>query len=75
MEMAGGIAIFEWDEAKNRLNQTRHGVSFEQARLAFADPDRLIFADLDHSIDEKRLFCLGLTGGGVMTLVRAIPMP
>ena len=29
-------SIFEWDEAKNRANQAKHGVSFERAQLAFA---------------------------------------
>lgn len=60
--------IFEWDEAKNRLNQAKHGVSSEQARHAFADPHRVIFADLDHGFGEERFFCLGCAGGGVMTV-------
>jgi uncharacterized DUF497 family protein len=68
MEGENGIAIFEWNEAKNRLNQAKHGVSFEQARHAFADPNRLIFADLDHSIVEDRLFCIDVASGGVMTV-------
>jgi uncharacterized DUF497 family protein len=42
--------------------------SFEQARHALADPNRLIFADLDHSIVEDRLFCIGVAGGGVITV-------
>jgi uncharacterized DUF497 family protein len=29
---------FEWDEAKNRSNQRRHGVSFEKASAVFLDP-------------------------------------
>ncbi len=29
---------FEWDEEKNLSNQQKHGVSFELAVLAFADP-------------------------------------
>jgi uncharacterized DUF497 family protein len=56
--------VFEWDEAKNCLNQDKHGVSFELAKHAFADPNRLIFSDLDHSTDEARLFCLGVAGAG-----------
>ncbi len=60
--------LFEWDEVKNRINHDTHGVSFDQARHAFADPNRVIFADLDHSRDEDRLFCLGMVGGGVMTV-------
>jgi uncharacterized DUF497 family protein len=63
---SGGI--FEWDETKNRLNQDKHGVSFEEARHAFVDPNRVILADLDHSGDERRFFCLGWTGCGVMTV-------
>lgn len=29
---------FEWDEAKARANLLKHGVSFEEALTAFADP-------------------------------------
>lgn len=28
----------EWDERKNRLNQTKHGIAFETAALVFEDP-------------------------------------
>jgi uncharacterized DUF497 family protein len=62
------ITIFEWDEAKNLINQAKHGISFQQARHAFTDPKRIIYADLDHSIIEDRLFGLGIAGGGVMTV-------
>jgi uncharacterized protein len=59
---------FGWDATKNRHNETKHGLSFEEAMHAFADPNRLIFADLDHSQDEERFFCLGRTEAGVMTV-------
>jgi len=68
MDAADGLTIFEWDEVKNLLNQSKHGVSFEQARHAFTDPNRLIFADFDHSVDEDRLFCIGWVETGVMTV-------
>jgi len=29
---------FEWDEAKNLINQRKHGISFEQAIEVFNDP-------------------------------------
>ena len=29
---------FEWDEAKNRANKRKHGVSFEEASQVFEDP-------------------------------------
>jgi len=37
---------FEWDETKNRLNQQKHGVSFEDAKIVFDDP--LQISKLDH---------------------------
>ena len=36
---------FEWDEAKNGSNQLKHGVSFELASEAFADPLHVCLAD------------------------------
>lgn len=32
---------FEWDETKNKLNQRKHGVSFEEAKMVFDDPFQL----------------------------------
>ena len=29
---------FEWDEEKNRVNRTKHGIHFEEAREIFAGP-------------------------------------
>ena len=36
---------FEWDEEKNKTNQTKHGISFEIAREIFDDPLALSFLD------------------------------
>jgi hypothetical protein len=33
---------FEWDENKNLANIEKHGVSFEESKLAFLDPKRKI---------------------------------
>jgi uncharacterized DUF497 family protein len=59
---------FEWDPRKDRENQRKHGVSFELAQYAFADADRVIAKDLSHSQDEKRFFCFGMVGDGVLTV-------
>ena len=59
---------FERDPRKDRENQKKHGVSFEFAQYAFADPDRVIAADLSHSRDEPRYFCFGRIGDGVLTV-------
>ena len=55
--MARRVA-FEWDEEKDRLNQEKHGVSFQEARKAFEDQNRVIIEDLEHSQSEDRYFCL-----------------
>ena len=59
---------FEWDEKKNKENITKHGVPFEVAQYAFADPDRVIAEDLGHSEEEKRYYCFGRVGDGIITV-------
>ncbi|MFP4349182.1 MAG: BrnT family toxin [Desulfococcaceae bacterium] len=59
---------FEWDSAKDQINQDKHGVSFALAQLAFLDQKRVILEDLDHSGIEKRYYCLGRVAGGIMTV-------
>jgi len=46
--------MFEWDPQKARANRLKHGVSFEEAATAFADPDGLDGEDLEHSLIEPR---------------------
>ncbi len=36
---------FEWDEAKAAANLRKHGVSFEEAASAFADPKAVLAED------------------------------
>ena len=59
---------FEWDPRKDEENQSKHGVSFAEAQLAFVDPLRVIAEDLSHGSTEKRHYCFGLAGEGVMTV-------
>jgi uncharacterized DUF497 family protein len=59
---------FEWDPVKNQTNLEKHGVSFDLAQFAFADPNRVILKDLEHSEDEKRYFCLGEVAEGILTV-------
>jgi len=61
-------ARFDWDEKKNRENQRKHGVSFELAQLAFIDAKRVIAEDLAHGHGEKRYYCMGRVGPGVLTV-------
>lgn len=59
---------FEWDSAKDRQNRQKHGVSFVIAQRAFADPQRVILSDEEHSADEARYYCVGRVGDGVLTV-------
>jgi len=59
---------FVWDPEKDLVNQDKHGVSFAEAQAAFADPDRVIAEDLSHSQSEKRYYCFGKAGEGILTV-------
>lgn len=59
---------FEWDKNKDKENQAKHGVAFEVAQYAFADPNRIIAEDLSHSQKEKRYYCFGKVGDEIMTV-------
>ena len=52
---------FEWDEDKNRINQDKHKISFEEAKTVFYDLKALIIDDPDHSEKEDRFIILGLS--------------
>jgi uncharacterized DUF497 family protein len=61
-------ARFDWDPEKDRENRSKHGISFGDAQLAFADPRRVIAEDLSHSSSEKRYYCFGEVAGGILTV-------
>ena len=47
---------FEWDLKKEKINQRKHGVSFEEAKTVFFDDEALLIPDPDHS-PKNVLFC------------------
>jgi hypothetical protein len=59
---------FEWDEKKDFENQIKHGVSFNLAQHAFMDPRCVIAEDLEHGATEKRFYCIGRVGDGILTV-------
>jgi uncharacterized protein len=50
---------FEWDQDKATRNQSKHSVSFEEAKTVFDDPLYVDFYDPDHSEDEERYLIVG----------------
>lgn len=61
--------IFEWDENKNRLNKTKHGVSFEVAARVFGDPKRLELFDEGHNEEEDRWITIGMVSPAILMVV------
>jgi hypothetical protein len=62
------MILFEWDEAKAKTNERKHGVSFEDAMLVFDDPYAIAEQDRIEG-RERRWQTLGLAGGIVLLLV------
>ncbi len=52
---------FEWDDNKNRKNEKKHKVSFEEAESVFYDDNARLIVDPDHSLEEDRFILLGLS--------------
>lgn len=52
---------FEWDEAKNLINQEKHSVSFNEAKEVFADPLHISKLDRRFSYFEERWITVGST--------------
>ena len=50
---------FSWDDRKNRANQNKHKVSFEEAQTVFFDEYAIEYFDPDHSESEDRFLMLG----------------
>jgi uncharacterized DUF497 family protein len=58
---------FEWDEAKRRINLTRHGIDFADVAPVFGGP---VIDLLDNRYDygERRLLIMGLLRGEVVVI-------
>lgn len=59
---------FIWDEAKNRSNRRKHGISFDTAAQVFFDPLHLTQADQIVE-GEQRWQTIGMVDGVLLVLV------
>lgn len=60
---------FEWDEEKERINISKHGIDFETASHVFLDPNRMEYYDEAHSsVEEDRYITIGYVAE-VLTVV------
>lgn len=60
---------FVWDEEKNRANQKKHGISFEEAVSIFMNFPLEIFHDPEHSDTEDRYIAVGMSEKARILLV------
>lgn len=60
---------FEWDEGKNKTNQRKHSVSFEEASTVFLDERGILFDDPSHSETEERFLLLGMSASARVSIV------
>ena len=61
---------YEWDEAKNRKNLAKHGLSFEDAAQVFSGPC-VTFEDDRFEYGEARLITLGLLAGRLVVMAHS----
>jgi len=62
----------EWDEAKSRDNERKHGISLEEAGTLFASgADYLEIFDEEHSVVEDRFIAIGPLRRGLAFVVWA----
>lgn len=54
---------FEWDDEKEKINITKHGIDFTTAALVFKDDNRLEVYDVEHSEYEDRYITIGVIDG------------
>ena len=52
---------YEWNEEKNKLNQQKHGISFEEAKEVFDDALQISKLDKRYSYFEERWVTVGRT--------------
>jgi uncharacterized DUF497 family protein len=65
------VLIFEWDDAKDRANRRKHGVSFELATRVFSDPGAWFLPDpLERG--EERWRAIGRAGEHTVLVVAYI---
>ena len=63
------MLTFEWDENKNRINQSKHKISFEEAQTVFYDERALVIDDPEHSQEEERFIILGMSAKANLLVV------
>ncbi len=63
------MLIFEWNQSKAVLNESKHGVSFDEAQSVFYDEYAVQFFDEQLSLSEDRFILLGVSDKNRLLIV------
>jgi uncharacterized protein len=62
--------LYEWDEAKNRNNFVKHGLSFDDAEKVFSG-SCITFLDRRMDYGEERFITMGMLAGRLVVIAHA----
>ena len=60
---------FEWDENKNKSNQEKHGIDFNDAKEVFNDENSKVSQDLRKDYGEIRWRIIGKIYGSIISVI------
>jgi len=60
---------YEWNDNKNRQNQSKHGIDFSGAIPVFLDKDRIEGDDSRHDYKENRYWTVGMVFNILLTVI------
>ena len=63
---------FDWDENKNKSNQKKHGIDFNDAKEVFEDESSVISEDLRKDYGENRWKIVGKIYGSIISVIYTI---
>ncbi len=63
---------FEWDKNKNKSNQEKHGIDFNDAKDVFNDQNRKTSPDLRNDYGEDRWITIGKIADTIIVVVYTI---
>ncbi len=63
---------FEWDEEKNKSNQAKHNISFEDVKGVFDDEDRIQYIGSKRRYGERRWKTVGSIFDVIITVIYTV---
>ncbi|PCJ43629.1 MAG: hypothetical protein COA71_01790 [SAR86 cluster bacterium] len=64
------MTAFEWDSTKDKSNQKKHGISFDEAQSVFYDEYAIQFYDdVNSETEEDRFLLLGLSSKSQILMI------